>query len=54
MTFYGTCGSCDKKRFFIKKRKYTIAKLGKAVSKNELCYSCYKIIKEINKQLTTK
>lgn len=51
MTFYGKCGKCNKKRFFIKKRTYSFPKIGTATSKNELCFSCYLDIKRLNKQI---
>jgi len=51
MKLYAKCGSCNKKKFFVKKRNYNIPKIGNATSKEILCFSCYKIIKDINKAL---
>lgn len=48
MKLYYPCGSCGKKKFFVRKRQYVIKEVKLPVtSQSLLCRSCYKGIKKI-------
>ena len=49
MIVFGKCELCRKRRFFIRKRKYTMKDVGKLTSKANMCGRCFSKIKEVLK-----
>lgn len=50
MSFFKPCGSCNRVKFYIKKRSYMMPKIDPKrpiTSKNELCRSCFDTIKKL-------
>lgn len=51
MSFLTNCSSCNKFKFYVRKRKYKTKYTGKITSNGELCGKCYKEIKKLTQTI---
>lgn len=48
MSFFSKCVTCNKKKFYIKKRRYVIPQIKvPVISSGELCRKCFNSIKKL-------